>query len=69
MLRHIGLSDLVAGSDDDYIELVIALAQDAERRADLRRRIARGRDALYEDPAPVTALEEFLERTDTNQRR
>ena len=62
MLRHIGLSELVTGSDDDYIELVVALAQDGERRADLRARIARGRDTLYEDPAPVAALEKFLEQ-------
>lgn len=62
MLRDIGLPDLVADSDDAYIELAVALAQDVERRAELRRRIARNREALYEDAAPVEALEEFLQR-------
>lgn len=62
MLQHIGLPELVARSDAAYIELAVALANDAERRADLRRRIARQREALYEDPRPVAALEAFIER-------
>jgi len=62
MLRHIGLPELVANSDDAYIELAVALAQDVERRAEWRRRIARSREMLYEDPAPIAALEEFLQR-------
>jgi len=62
MLKHIGLPELVAHSDDAYIELAVALASDAERRADLRRRIARQREALYEDERPVAALEAFIAR-------
>jgi protein O-GlcNAc transferase len=62
MLKHIGLAELVAASDDAYIELAVALATDAARRAELRRRIAREREALYEDARPVAALEAFIER-------
>lgn len=62
MLKHIGLHELVATSDEDYVDRTVALATDPERRAELRRRIARQREAIYEDPAPVAALEEFLER-------
>jgi predicted O-linked N-acetylglucosamine transferase (SPINDLY family) len=62
MLKHIGLHELVADSDESYIELVVALANDPARRAHLRQRIARQREALYEDAAPITALEAFLER-------
>ena len=62
MLQHIGLPELVARSDAAYIELAVALANDAERRADLRRRIARQREVLYEDERPVAALEAFIER-------
>lgn len=62
LLRHLGLDELVARSEDEYIELAVALAGDGARRAHLRNRIARSRDRLYEDLAPVNALEGFLER-------
>lgn len=62
MLKQIGLDELVATSDEAYIELAVALGGDAARRARLRERIARNRDSLYEDMAPVKALAAFLER-------
>jgi protein O-GlcNAc transferase len=62
LLRHLGLDELVARGEEEYIELAVALARDGERRADLRSRIARSRERLYEDPAPVDVLEAFLER-------
>jgi predicted O-linked N-acetylglucosamine transferase (SPINDLY family) len=62
MLRHLGLDELVARTEGEYIELAVALASDDGRRAALRQRIARERGRLYEDPTPVAALEAFFER-------
>ena len=62
MLRHIGLDELVATSDAGYVELAVALASDAGRRQNLRQRLRGARERLFEDDAPVRALEAFLER-------
>jgi predicted O-linked N-acetylglucosamine transferase (SPINDLY family) len=62
MLRHIGLDELVATSDSAYVELAVALANDAGRRQDLRARLRSARERLFEDDAPVRALEAFLAR-------
>lgn len=60
-LRQIGLAELVAPSEEAYVELAVALAGDAERRGQLRRRIETGRERLFRDPAPLEALERFVE--------
>lgn len=60
MLRHIGLQDLVAGSADQYIALAVKLARDPAYREAVRRRIEERRVALFEDTAPIRALEAFL---------
>jgi predicted O-linked N-acetylglucosamine transferase (SPINDLY family) len=62
MLRHIGLDELVAPSDAAYVELAVALANDPRRRQDLRERLRGARMRLFEDDAPVRALEAFFER-------
>ena len=61
MLRHLGLDELVAPSDEAYVELAVALAADRERRQALRRRIEAGRERLYRDAAPLDALQRFIE--------
>jgi predicted O-linked N-acetylglucosamine transferase (SPINDLY family)/predicted SAM-dependent methyltransferase len=64
ILSRVGLGDLVAGSEEAYLEKAIALAKDAERRSELRRGLrqrleasalldaaafARGLEAAYAD--------------------
>ena len=61
VLRHLGLDELVAGSDEAYVELAVTLAADRERRQALRKRIEAGRERLYRDPAPLDALQRFIE--------
>jgi predicted O-linked N-acetylglucosamine transferase (SPINDLY family) len=56
LLRHIGLDELVASSEDAYIELAV----DAVRRKELRPRVESARARIYRDPAPLDALEEFV---------
>jgi protein O-GlcNAc transferase len=62
ILREIGVDELVAPSDQAYVELVVALAKDPARRAGLRKRVLAGSERLLEDDAPVRALEAFLLR-------
>jgi predicted O-linked N-acetylglucosamine transferase (SPINDLY family) len=62
ILREMAMDELVAPTDAAYVELAAALANDPRRRRELRERIARSRERLFEDEAPVRALEDFLER-------
>jgi predicted O-linked N-acetylglucosamine transferase (SPINDLY family) len=60
MLRHIGLQELVVETPDQYIALAVKLARDPTHRAAVRRRIEERRAALFNDPAPIRALEDFF---------
>ena len=60
VLKRLGLTELVATSDSDYVELAVKLAQDADYRDRIRGRLAASRETLYDDVAPVRALENFL---------
>jgi protein O-GlcNAc transferase len=61
VLRHLGLDELVAPSDQAYVELAVTLAGDGERRQALRKRIEAGRQRLYRDAEPLDALQRFIE--------
>jgi protein O-GlcNAc transferase len=61
VLRHLGIGELVAPSDEAYVELAATLAADRERRHELRRRIEAGRKRLYRDREPLDALQRFIE--------
>ena len=60
ILRRMQLPELVADSEDGYVDLAVRLCRDVEYGAHIRRRIEAGRAALFEDPAPIHALQEFL---------
>ena len=60
ILRRAGLHELVAGSAEQYVQLVARLADDDEFRARTGERMAAARGVLYDDPAPVDALAAFL---------
>lgn len=63
ILERMGLEELVAAGEDEYADIAVRLARDAEYRDQIRRRILSGRHVLYRDPAPIRALEEFLQGT------
>jgi protein O-GlcNAc transferase len=60
VLKRLGLSELVAQTGERYVELTVKLGQDAEYRRDVRARIVASRDVLFDDVAPIRALEGFL---------
>lgn len=60
ILKRMGLPELVAESEEDYIALAVRLAQDAAYRKHIRERIEASRQILFEDVAPIRAMEDFL---------
>lgn len=61
ILKRMGLSELVAQIEEDYVALAVKLAQDAGYRQHVQERIVASRHLLFEDDAPIRALETFLE--------
>ena len=62
ILKRLGLQELVVPTEQAYVELAVRLAGDAAGRQAVAARIAGSRAALYQDRAPVRALEDFLLR-------
>jgi predicted O-linked N-acetylglucosamine transferase (SPINDLY family) len=60
ILKRIGMADLVCADEEQYVALAVRLAQDDGYRAEIRKRMAAGRHALFGDLEPIRALEEFL---------
>jgi predicted O-linked N-acetylglucosamine transferase (SPINDLY family) len=60
ILRSVGLDELVAADERAYVDLAVAVASSAERRARLRQSIAERRDRLFNDTATVRAFEDCL---------
>jgi len=60
ILRRAGLTELVARDEEAYVALAVRLCRDAGYRAQLAQRIADARSVLFDDLAPIRALEEFL---------
>jgi predicted O-linked N-acetylglucosamine transferase (SPINDLY family) len=60
ILKRLGLPELVAASENEYVALAVKLARESGYRAEVRARIEAARPVLYEDRAPIRALEAFL---------
>ncbi len=59
-LRHLGLDELVATTPAEYVDIALRLVEDDAWRARMKQEIAQRRPALFDDRAPVRALEEAL---------
>jgi predicted O-linked N-acetylglucosamine transferase (SPINDLY family) len=62
ILRQMHMDDWVAGDSARFVELAAQLANDGEKRREARARIEAARAPLFDDPAPVRALESVLVR-------
>lgn len=60
VLRRMGLGDVVAQSEEDYVALAVRIASDRDYREALRARMAASEHLLFEDVTPIRALERFL---------
>jgi predicted O-linked N-acetylglucosamine transferase (SPINDLY family) len=63
VLKRMGLHELVAPTEESYVDLAVRICRDDAYRAHLQKRIEDRRRILFEDPAPIRALEEFLTNT------
>ncbi len=60
ILKRMGLQELVATSDEGYISITIRLLQDDAYRQEIRDRIRVSRHLLFDDMAPIRAMENFM---------
>jgi predicted O-linked N-acetylglucosamine transferase (SPINDLY family) len=60
LMRRMDLPELVAGTDEAFIEMAIQLAGDASKLQELRAQIASRRHLLFHDVEPVRAMERCL---------
>ncbi len=60
ILRRLDLQSLVAQTTDDYVRIAARLVQDARYRDAVREQIAARRGILFDDMAPIRALEDYL---------
>jgi protein O-GlcNAc transferase len=62
MLQIMNIPELIARSDDEYVNIAVELARKPEKPATLRQRIKQGHAALFDDVSTVRALEDALEK-------
>jgi predicted O-linked N-acetylglucosamine transferase (SPINDLY family) len=55
--------ETIATTMEDYVTIAARLGQDKQYRQTISARMAATRDKVYRDRAPVTALEDFIERS------
>jgi predicted O-linked N-acetylglucosamine transferase (SPINDLY family) len=60
IVRRMGLEELVARSDAEYVELAARLAQDRSYRESIRTRMLSSQHLLFGDLSSIRALEVFL---------
>jgi protein O-GlcNAc transferase len=59
MLSLLGLHELITTDADDYVRIATRLCQDVAWRAGLMQSIRERNRVLFDDPAPLSALEAF----------
>jgi predicted O-linked N-acetylglucosamine transferase (SPINDLY family) len=60
ILTRLGVTETIAQSPAEYVDIAVRLAQDADWRQTIRQKIYAGHDQLYNDKTCVHALEEFF---------
>jgi len=60
ILEKMGITELIANSESEYIDIVIRLIRDNQYRIFLREKIINSREILYNDMEAIYAFENFL---------
>ena len=60
ILMCVGITETIAATIDDYVDIAVRLARDPKWRLRLRVKMAAGRHRAMTDKAPIRALETFL---------
>ncbi|MEO0834460.1 MAG: tetratricopeptide repeat protein [Cyanobacteria bacterium J06642_3] len=69
ILKMMGVSQTIAQSKDEYIQIAVRLGQDSSYRQQISQQIARNKHKLYRDLEPVRALEDWLLQATNKSRR
>jgi len=62
ILRHIGATETVAASPEDYVNLAVRLARDPAWRREIEEQVRQHKHLAYNNDPPVRSLEQFLQR-------
>jgi predicted O-linked N-acetylglucosamine transferase (SPINDLY family) len=60
ILRRMGMPELIAQDEAEYIDLAVKVARDNDYRESLRQKMKQSRHVLFDDLESVRALETFL---------
>ena len=60
ILRRMGITELIAKNEEEYVNLVVKLVQDRVYRKAVQDQIIANRSILFDDLTPIRALEQFL---------
>jgi predicted O-linked N-acetylglucosamine transferase (SPINDLY family) len=61
ILRMLGVTETIAASATQYVDIAVRLARDPAWRMAIRDKIAATRSSILADPTPVRALEDWLD--------
>ncbi len=67
--RKMGLSDCIAGSPREYVDLAVRLANDTAWRQAMQNRILAAKHVLFEDRQSLNEIEDFLQAAVERARR
>jgi len=59
--RKMGITDCIANSPEEYVDIAVRLATDRQAREDVRQRILGSSELLFDDLTAVRELEDFFE--------
>ena len=62
MLSMMGMDELIANDETDYLRIALRLGVDLDYRRNMAERIAANRHKIFNDSKPVEALVEFFKR-------
>ncbi|MFB2980228.1 glycosyl transferase family 2, partial [Microseira sp. BLCC-F43] len=68
-LKMMGISETIAQSKEEYVQMAVRLGQDAQYRQHISQQIAQKKHQLYGDLKPVRALEDFILKLVNKPRR
>ena len=60
ILTAIGVTESIATTIDEYIDIAVHLARDPLARHAIRVKVLAGRHRVYDDPAPIRAMEQVI---------
>ncbi|PIK97708.1 tetratricopeptide repeat protein [Synechococcus sp. 63AY4M1] len=65
ILRQMGIYETIASSLEEYIQIAVRLGLDDRWREEIGQRVKARQERLYRDPAPIRALEAWLQSLKT----